>query len=151
MCTVEGCDNKILANGLCSKHYSQMRRYGKIFAYSYKDKYNHIEILKDHAEIYLINKNNEICGKMKMLSKLEIKQLISTMGNLLTKIKHIFTGTLNNLLNKNNAIAFPRLQICNKCNQRKYIFKMGHICKQCGCVLKSKATIEDEVCPLGKW
>lgn len=63
MCTVKGCNNKVLANGLCSKHYSQMRRYGKIFLYSYRDKYNHIEILDDHAEIYLINKDNEICGK----------------------------------------------------------------------------------------
>lgn len=40
-----------------------MRRYGKIFKYSYKDKTNHIELLDDHAEIYLINKNNEVCGK----------------------------------------------------------------------------------------
>lgn len=63
MCTVEGCNNKILANGLCSKHYFQMRRYGKVFLYSYRDKYNHIELLEDHAEIYLVNKDNEICGK----------------------------------------------------------------------------------------
>lgn len=63
MCSVEGCNNKTIAKGLCSKHYSQMRRYGKIFKYSYKDKENHIEIVDDHAEIFLINKNNEICGK----------------------------------------------------------------------------------------
>ena len=63
MCIIEGCDNKSYARGLCSKHYSQMRRYGKIFKYSYKDKYNYIEVKKGHAEIYLINKNNEVCGK----------------------------------------------------------------------------------------
>lgn len=63
MCIVEGCDNKSIAKGLCSKHYSQMRRYGKIFEYSYRDKHNHIEIKEDYAEIYLINKDNEVCGK----------------------------------------------------------------------------------------
>ena len=62
-CKVENCENKVIANGLCSKHYTQMRRYGKIFEYSYRDKNNHIEIVDDHAEIFLINKNNEICAK----------------------------------------------------------------------------------------
>lgn len=63
ICKVEGCTNKVVAKGLCSKHYTQLRRYGKIFKYSYKDKTNHIEILEDHAEIYLIDRNNEVCGK----------------------------------------------------------------------------------------
>lgn len=62
-CSVENCHNKIMAKGLCSKHYSQLRRYGKIFKYSSRDKTNHIEILEDHAEIFLIDKNNEICAK----------------------------------------------------------------------------------------
>lgn len=62
-CSVENCHNKVMAKGLCSKHYSQLRRYGKIFKYSSRDKTNHIEILKDHAEIFLIDKNNEICAK----------------------------------------------------------------------------------------
>lgn len=63
ICKVDGCTNKVVAKGLCSKHYTQLRRYGKIFKYSYKDKTNHIEILENHAEIYLIDKNNEVCGK----------------------------------------------------------------------------------------
>lgn len=62
-CSVENCHNKVMAKGLCSKHYSQLRRYGKIFKYSSRDKTNHIEILEDHAEIFLIDKNNEICAK----------------------------------------------------------------------------------------
>ena len=62
-CSVENCYNKVMAKGLCSKHYSQLRRYGKIFKYSSRDKTNHIEILEDHAEIFLIDKNNEICAK----------------------------------------------------------------------------------------
>lgn len=63
MCIIDGCNNKSIAKGLCSKHYSQMRRYGKVFKYSYKDKYNHIEIKEDYAEIYLINRDNEVCEK----------------------------------------------------------------------------------------
>lgn len=63
-CEVEGCNNKIFAKGYCSKHYTQLKRYGKIFKYSYRDKNNHIEIVDDkYAEIYLIDKNNEVCGK----------------------------------------------------------------------------------------
>ncbi len=62
-CSVENCHNKVMAKGLCSKHYSQLRRYGKIFKYSSRDKTNYIEILEDHAEIFLIDKNNEICAK----------------------------------------------------------------------------------------
>ena len=62
-CSVENCHNKVMAKGLCSKHYSQLKRYGKIFKYSSRDKTNHIEILEDHAEIFLIDKNNEICAK----------------------------------------------------------------------------------------
>lgn len=60
ICSVEGCNNKVVAKGLCSKHYTQIRRYGKIFKYSHKT--NHIELFKDHAEIYLIDCNNEICA-----------------------------------------------------------------------------------------
>ena len=62
-CSVENCHNKVVAKGLCSKHYTQLRRYGKIFKYSKSDKTNHIEILEDHAEIFLIDKNNEVCAK----------------------------------------------------------------------------------------
>lgn len=62
-CSVEDCHNKVMARGLCSKHYSQLRRHGKILKYSIGDKTNHIEILEDHAEIFLIDKNNEVCAK----------------------------------------------------------------------------------------
>lgn len=63
ICNVEGCENKAIAKGMCSKHYDQMRKYGKTFKYCWADKKNHIEILEDHAEIFLINKKNEIVGK----------------------------------------------------------------------------------------
>ena len=63
ICTVEGCDKKVQAKGLCSKHYSQVRKYGKILEYSHRDPYNHIELFEDHAEIFLINIKNEVCAK----------------------------------------------------------------------------------------
>lgn len=62
-CIVENCEKEVLAKGYCSKHYTQIKRYGKIFKYSYRDKTNHIEIVDDHAEIFLIDRNNEICAK----------------------------------------------------------------------------------------
>lgn len=62
-CKVETCKNKVVAKGFCSKHYSQYRRHGEIHKYSCRDKFNHIEIFEDHAEIYLINNKNEVCAK----------------------------------------------------------------------------------------
>lgn len=64
MCCVEGCnDEKIFAKGMCAKHYKQMRKYGRILEYCWSDKTNPIEYYKDHAEILLINKQNEIVAK----------------------------------------------------------------------------------------
>lgn len=73
------------------------------------------------------------------------------MVNLLTKIKHIIVGTFNNIFRKNLNISNPRLDICKNCKEKKYIWKIGFICKQCGCILESKTTIEDEECPINKW
>ncbi len=67
------------------------------------------------------------------------------------KIKHIILGTLYNIFNKKKDISNPRLKICYKCKDKKYIFLVGYICKHCGCVLKSKTPVEDEKCPMNKW
>lgn len=77
--------------------------------------------------------------------------MCKAMKNLLTKFKHIVLGTINNIFRRNSFISNPRLKICNQCKDKKYIFKLGYICSHCGCVLKSKTTIEDEHCPLNKW
>lgn len=29
-CSVENCNGKVVARGLCSRHYKQLRRYGKV-------------------------------------------------------------------------------------------------------------------------
>lgn len=63
ICNVNECENKVFAKGLCRKHYDQMRKYGKTFRYCWADKTNPIEYFEDHAEILLINKNNEIAAR----------------------------------------------------------------------------------------
>lgn len=70
---------------------------------------------------------------------------------LIEKIKHIIIGTYNNLFHKEQLLSKERLGICKKCEKRKYIFLLGSICTECGCILKSKTTVKDENCPDGKW
>ena len=66
------------------------------------------------------------------------------------KICNIIKGTYYNITNKEQKVANQRLKICNKCNHKKYIGKVG-ICDQCGCILESKTRVKDEHCELGKW
>lgn len=66
-------------------------------------------------------------------------------------VKNIIIGTFNNIFNRKTSLSKPRLKICKECSDKKYIFKLGYVCKHCGCILKSKATVEDEHCPLNKW
>lgn len=47
-----------------------------------------------------------------------------------------------------NKIAFERLAICNNCEK---IIKPIFACKECGCMMKIKARIENSECPLKKW
>lgn len=57
-CSVEGCSNKYLAKGYCSKHYTQLRRYGKILDRTRND-LNEIIEYDDYAEIILYNKQHD--------------------------------------------------------------------------------------------
>lgn len=66
-------------------------------------------------------------------------------------IKHIILGTWYNVFNKKQDVSNPRLDICSCCPDKKYLLGIGYICKHCGCVLKSKTTINDEKCPINKW
>ena len=55
MCKIEGCNNeKILAKGLCNKHYKQIYRHGKIIETVNDD--NKIIILNEYAEVILKNR-----------------------------------------------------------------------------------------------
>lgn len=67
------------------------------------------------------------------------------------KIFIILIATFNNIFGINKDISIPRLRICEKCNQKKRYEIVGDVCNICGCILKSKTTIESEECPLKKW
>lgn len=61
-CKVKGCSNPHHAKGYCKKHYLQMYRYGEILYKTRFDK-NKIIIHDNYAEIVLLNKDGEECGR----------------------------------------------------------------------------------------
>lgn len=61
-CTVLNCNNKILAKGLCLKHYKQQYRNGKISKRTIYDK-NEFIIKDGVCTIICFNKNGEILAK----------------------------------------------------------------------------------------
>lgn len=74
MCKVEGCTNdKILAKGLCNKHYKQLYRHGKIIKTIYEP--NDIVCYETYAEIILRDKHGEECARS--LIDLEDVDLVS--------------------------------------------------------------------------
>ena len=70
--------------------------------------------------------------------------------NLFLKIRNIIVGNWRNLTGYTSDEMKRRLDICKSCEHNiKY---MGsRICDQCGCILKSKASIESEKCLMNKW
>lgn len=56
-CSIEGCNKKHYAKGYCSKHYTQIKRYGEIKRTKYDP--NEIIIHKDYAEIVIYNQKCE--------------------------------------------------------------------------------------------
>ena len=69
---------------------------------------------------------------------------------LFTKLRNIIIGNWRNITGYQSDEMKRRLDICKMCEHNiKY---MGaHICDQCGCILKSKASIESEKCLMNKW
>lgn len=57
ICKVEGCNCKVKAKGYCSKHYTQLSKYGKITRTRFDP--NEIVEYDDYAEIVLYDKNCE--------------------------------------------------------------------------------------------
>jgi len=62
------------------------------------------------------------------------------------KIQSIFIGWWFWITNRNNKLAKERLKICSTCE-----YRVGLICGSCGCVLKAKARLPEEICPYSKW
>lgn len=70
-CCVEGCENtNILAKNMCTKHYKQMYRYGKILKRTKRDP-NEIIKYDDYAEIILYDNN----GNEKHRAKIDIDDI----------------------------------------------------------------------------
>lgn len=47
-------------------------------------------------------------------------------------------------------IIIKRLDTCSRCD-KKVVSLIGAKCAECGCILKLKAQLEQQKCPLGKW
>lgn len=69
----------------------------------------------------------------------------------MVKIWHIIKGTYNNIFNKFSKLSIYRMSVCATCPKRKHIWGFGHYCSICGCIIKSKVTIDEEKCPNGRW
>jgi hypothetical protein len=72
------------------------------------------------------------------------------MVKIFSKLKNIIVGNWRNLRGYTSDEQIRRLKICKSCEHNiKY---MGiRICEQCGCILKSKASIVEEKCLMNKW
>lgn len=66
-------------------------------------------------------------------------------------ILNIIKGWYYKIFNKHKELAKNRIAICNKCDYKVHIDKVGDICNECGCVLDAKARVLDEQCELNKW
>jgi len=69
-CSVENCVLPIKAMGYCVKHYTQMKRHGKILEYTRFDS-NQIIILEDFIEIIIFHKDKKYTAIVSM-DKLEL-------------------------------------------------------------------------------
>jgi hypothetical protein len=47
LCSVENCDNKYFGNGYCNKHYTQVRKYGRIISTNQRSQKDPNEIIID--------------------------------------------------------------------------------------------------------
>jgi hypothetical protein len=82
ICSVEGCNNKHLAKGYCTKHYKQFKKHGRILE---RTKFDPNEIIEydDHAEIVLYDEgNNEIARALIDLEDIDsVKNYKWYLGN----------------------------------------------------------------------
>ena len=70
--------------------------------------------------------------------------------NLFLKIRNIIIGNWRNLTGYTSDEQKRRLDICKSC-EHNFKFSGARICDLCGCVLKSKASIDSEKCLMNKW
>ena len=87
------------------------------------------------------------------------------------KVNQIVTGTINNILNREEELFNKRISICRSCKLHKVDNVFGEICNPrlymnsnnetstvskpgfqhgCGCILRSKCRVKDAHCPLNR-
>jgi len=80
-----------------------------------------------------------------------VMRVVGSMIRIIKKIRNIIIGTWNNVFHRNNEIAEKRLKICYACDKCFTLSKNIKICTLCGCVLESKARVDNEKCELNLW
>ena len=70
--------------------------------------------------------------------------------NLFLKIRNIIVGNWRNLIGYTTDETNKRRQICKTC-EHNIKFGGTRICDLCGCIIKSKTTVESEKCLMNKW
>jgi len=70
--------------------------------------------------------------------------------NLFTKLNNIIVGTWRNLTGYTTDETKRRRLICKSC-EHNIKYAGARICDQCGCIIKSKTTVESEKCLMNKW
>ena len=70
--------------------------------------------------------------------------------NLFIKLRNIIIGNWRNLTGYQSDVTKRRIDICNKCEHKIKYFG-SYVCDQCGCIIKSKASVDSEKCLMNKW
>lgn len=66
------------------------------------------------------------------------------------KLLNIIVGNWRNITGYKSDEQKRRLKICKSC-EHNIKFGGTRICDQCGCIIKSKASVESEKCLMNKW
>ena len=66
------------------------------------------------------------------------------------KLHNIVIGWFRRIFNINSELSRKRLETCRKC-PHKTMFLGDEYCSLCGCAIKSKVRVEDEICYDGRW
>ena len=72
------------------------------------------------------------------------------MKNLFLKIRNIIVFNQINLNDYTSDETKRKRYICKSCEHNIKYMKT-RICDQCGCIIKSKTTVESEKCLMNKW
>lgn len=74
------------------------------------------------------------------------------MVKILRKLWHIIISNLYlRPFKKNEYLYLKRVEICNKCINKRHHEVIGDYCDLCGCPLKSKLRVKSEKCKINLW